>query len=348
MVASSRGSRRFGEWREKMSGMRSHRIAPVALLLVFAWVAAACAGNGSTGSPAGSVGSTTFAAQLAGVDVWAGAPQRVEIGIEQSTQATGVRLVTFGTVQFAFSYLGTDGSAPPTPGPRVIATYLPAPTTKTDGAGPALSDPSTARGVYQAENVTFDHPGIWQADVTADVQGTVTQHLSTQFAVAAKPAFPAPGQKALHTENLTLASKHVPASAIDSRAQNGAPVPDPDLHRWTIAGALAEHRPILVVFATPVYCTSQFCGPTVDGVEALAKQYANRAVFIHVEIVKKVTSAGQVPNQAAVDWLFRNGDLIEPWLYLIGSDGVIKDRWAPLYDPSEVAKELAALPPMKG
>jgi hypothetical protein len=328
--------------------MRSHRAAPVALLVVFALIAAACSGNGSTGSPAGSVGNTTFAAQLAGVDLWADAPQRVEIGIFESTQATGVRLVTFGTVQFAFSFLGTDGSAAPTPGPRVTGAYLPAPTTKTDGAGPALSDPSTARGVYQAENVTFDRVGIWQADVTADVQGSGTLHLTVQFAVGSKPAFPAPGQKALHTKNLTLASKHVPASAIDSRAQNGAPIPDPDLHRWTIARALAEHRPILVVFATPVYCTSQFCGPTVDGVEALAKQYENRAVFIHIEIYRKVTSKGRVPNQAAVDWLFRSGDLIEPWLYLIGSDGVIKDRWAPLYDPSEVAKELAALPPMNG
>jgi hypothetical protein len=315
--------------------------------MVLATVGAACSGNGSTDSPAGSVGSTTFAAQLAGVDLWAGAPQRVEIGIFQSTQTTGVRLVTFGTVQLAFSYLGADGSATPIQGPQVAASYLPAPTTKEAGAGPALSDPSTARGVYQAENVTFDHVGIWQADVTADVRGVGTQHLTVQFAVASKPAFPAPGQKALRTKNLTLASKHVPLSAIDSRAQNGAPVPDPDLHRWTIAKALAEHRPILVVFATPVYCTSQFCGPTVDGVEALAKQYANRAVFIHIEIYKKVTSAGRVPNQAAVDWLYRNGDLIEPWLYLIGSDGIIKDRWAPLYDPSEVAKELAALPPMK-
>ena len=55
-------------------------------------------------------------------------------------------------------------------------------------------------------------------------------------------------------------------------------------HQWTIADAIAQGRPALVAFATPVYCTSQFCGPVVDAVEKLSRRYADRAVFIHVEI----------------------------------------------------------------
>jgi hypothetical protein len=39
----------------------------------------------------------------------------------------------------------------------------------------------------------------------------------------------------------------------------------------------------------------------------------------------------------------RDNDLTEPWLYLIGANGVIKDRWGPLFDLDEVAQELAAL-----
>jgi hypothetical protein len=50
-----------------------------------------------------------------------------------------------------------------------------------------------------------------------------------------------------------------------------------------------------------------------------------------------------VINKAAADWLYRNNDLTEPWLYLIGANGVIIDRWGPLFDQNEVAKELAAL-----
>lgn len=93
-----------------------------------------------------------------------------------------------------------------------------------------------------------------------------------------------------------------------------------------------------------MYCTSQFCGPVVDAVEKLSQRYADRAVFIHVEIYHDFT-ANEI-NQAAADWLYRNGDLREPWLYLIGADGKIVDRWGVLWNPDEVGAELRALPPM--
>jgi hypothetical protein len=204
-----------------------------------------------------------------------------------------------------------------------------------------------ARGVYQAENVTFSTAGTWTARVTADVAGVGPTTLDASFVVSATPQLPAPGQPALHTRNLTMASKGVPRSAIDSRALGGRPIPDPELHRWTIAQALAEHRPILVLFATPVFCQSQFCGPSTDALESLSRRYANRAVFIHIEIYRAHTAQKTQLNAAAAQWLFRNGDLTEPWLYLIGSNGIIRDRWGPLFDVGEVASDLAKLPPMR-
>ena len=184
-------------------------------------------------------------------------------------------------------------------------------------------------------------------DATVDMPGKGTQTLSAPFVVSQKHLLPAPGDRAQPTENLTVDSKGVPTAAIDSRALDGAPVPDPDLHQWTIADALAQHRPIVAIFSTPAFCVSIMCGPETDGVEALAKQYADRAVFIHVEIWRNHQNS--VVNKAANDWVCCNetGDLTEPWLFLIGSDGVIKDRWGPLFDPAAVAKDLAQLPRMK-
>ena len=327
--------------------LRNRRAPLAAVVLSLGVLISGCASgaSGSTGAPTGGSPSSAFAAQVATTDLFTGTPQRIQVGVAWSTQAAGVKLLTFGQVGFAFSYLGTDGSAAPTSGPQVKATYLPAPGTPSSGPGPALSDPGVARGVYAAENVTFDKAGVWQVAVTADVQGSGHQILTAAFPVSSKPALPAPGQKALKTVNLTLASKGVPASAIDSRALAGAPIPDKDLHRWTIAAAIAQHRPALVVFGTPTYCVSQWCGPNTDAVEALAHRYGNKAVFIHIEIWRNFQKS--IVNKAAADWLYRNGNLVDPWLYLIGADGVIKDRWAPLFDPKEVAKELAALPNMK-
>jgi hypothetical protein len=57
-------------------------------------------------------------------------------------------------------------------------------------------------------------------------------------------------------------------------------------------------------------------------------------------------------NRAAADWLLRklpdgSQDMTEPWLFLIGPDGIVADRWGPLFDTSEVTAALDALPPMK-
>jgi hypothetical protein len=328
--------------------MTARRIVLAVLTFV---LAAGCTGKGTTPPPASGANSDTFAAELASTDLVSGSPQYLEVGLFHSDQQSGVQLVTFGQVTIQLAYQA-DPSSSPQPGPQVTATYLPAPGTLSDGSGPSLSDPGTARGVYLAPAVTFDRAGLWSASVSADVQavGAVTAPVTT-FYVAEKHALPAPGDRVsgkLDVENHVMGEKGVPPAAIDSRALDGTPIPDPELHRWTIRAAIAQHRPILAVFATPTYCISQFCGPTTDAVSTLAKQYADRAVFIHIEIYRSYDTQKQkgVINQAAADWLYRDNDLTEPWLYLIGADGVIQHRWGPLFDVDEVARDLAALPKM--
>jgi hypothetical protein len=283
-------------------------------------------------------------AEVATTDLYVNAPQRVTVGL---FLADG-KLLTFGSVGFQFFYLGTAKQPiAPQAGPEATATYIPTPgTPRGAGSSPTITDPSTARGVYGAEDVRFDSPGIWQVQVTADISGTGIQTVGKAFVVEAQPALPAPGQPALRTENLTIHSKGVPLGAIDSRAVSEGKIPDPELHQWTIANALADHRPILAVFATPVYCISRFCGPVTDAVDELWHRYRDRAVFIHVEIWRNFNK--HVINKGAADWLYRNGNLTEPWLYMIGANGMILDRWSSLFDVQEVARELQQLPPMRG
>src|SRR4029450_238311 len=69
-----------------------------------------------------------------------------------------------------------------------------------------------------------------------------------------QPSLPAPGDRAQPTKNLTVDSKGVPLAAIDSRAASKGTIPDPELHEWTIAQAVAAGRTALVVFATPAFC----------------------------------------------------------------------------------------------
>jgi hypothetical protein len=318
-----------------------------ALVLLVA-LTTSCTGEGpATGSVGGSLASGVDPASLAGElgssDLYVGSPQRVNVGLFSSTLDGGVRLVTHGQVEVTFAPYGGG------PGTQVTTTarYIPAPGTPSTGPGPVLSAPSDSRGVYEATGVTFDAAGIWQATATfsVDGEGPFTVQV-TPFQVQRHPQLPAPGDDALVTRNLTFGSD-APREALDSRALGGEPIPDPELHRHTIAGSLHDRHAVLAIFSTPVYCVSLFCGPVTDAVQKLAAEYPTKADFIHVEIYREVTPDKRVVNQAAADWLYRNGDLVEPWLYLIDAEGVIIDRWSPLFDPQEVGDLLAAMPDMR-
>ena len=310
--------------------------------LALSLLAAACSSD-EPAPPTGATGTSQIVAVPASSDLYAGDPQRVALGLVLHDG----RLVSFGEAEVSFSFVGTAANpTDPQPGPSATAAFVPTYGTPDGTAGPVATAPNDGRGVYQADGVTFDRAGFWTAAVTVDVQGMGTQTAETTVPVLEAPQIPAPGDRAMPTENLTLDSEGVPEGAIDSRAATTGTIPDPELHEWTIARAIELGRPALVVFATPVYCVSKFCGPVTDMVQDLAGRYEDRAVFIHVEIYKEFGET-IVVNDAALEWLqLPNGDLTEPWLYLIGDDGIILDRWSSLWSEEDVEAALEALPRM--
>jgi hypothetical protein len=324
-------------------------VAPIrtlSALLSLGLLAAACSSDDQPPPVTGASGNTSgMVAVAASVDLYTGDPQRVDLGLVMPDNS----FVSFGTVDVSFSLVGDAAQANEQPGPTATAVFVPTYGMPDRSSPPVVTQPHEGRGVYEATGVVFDTAGVWVAEVTADVQGLGRQTAQASFAVQERPTLPAPGDRAQPTKNLTVNSKGVPLAAIDSRAASTDTIPDPGLHRWTIARAIAEGRPALVVFATPVFCVSKFCGPVTDMVEDLSSRYDDRAVFIHVEIWRDFEN--QVLNRAAADWLWPqrpNGDLTEPWLFLIGADGRIVDRWSSMWSEREVETDLEALPPMKG
>ena len=314
-------------------------------LLVLALVAVACTGGGSDDpsaasatASAGSIDPASLVVQVASTDLYVDEPQRVNVGVYSGDPQGGVHVLTGGEIEVALApFEGGDGS--PVAG---TGRYLPAPGTDVPEAA-SLTPVAEARGVYELPDVTFDAAGVWEATATFTVGGQGPFEVAaTPFNVLEEPAYPAPGDRALETENLTLDSD-APVEAIDSAAVSTGEIPDPELHRWTIADALERGRPIVALFATPAYCQSLFCGPVTDGVRELAATYDDRAVFVHVEIWRENPA---VLNEAAADWLYRDENLTEPWLFLIDDRGIVVDRWGPLFDPDEVAARLDELPEM--
>ena len=316
---------------------------PVLILLVLGSLAAACSSDGSdpaTTAPTGSTGSPAgMVAIAASVDLYVGAPQRVAFGLVLPDGS----LVSFGEVGVDLTYLGTAEVPAEAPGPSTSAAFIPTYGTPAGTGGARVTSPDEARGVYQASDVVFEEPGFYKARLTADVEELGPQAAETTIQVLEEPQLPAPGDRATPTENLTMDSKGVPEAAIDSRFTTEGEIPDPELHGTTIAAALQGGRPVLAVFATPVYCASRFCGPVTDMIQDLSALYGDRAEFVHVEIWEDFDT--QALNEAAVQWLqLPNGDLTEPWLFLIGADGIIVDRWSSLWSQADVEAALDSLP----
>ena len=97
--------------------------------------------------------------------------------------------------------------------------------------------------------------------------------------------------------------------------------PDP-MHYLSLDHALRNGKPTVVVFATPLLCTSRMCGPVVDEVtvayQVTGKQRAN---FIHVEIYP--TRDATKPALPFRRWGFTT----EPWTIVIDRAGTIRARF---------------------
>jgi hypothetical protein len=133
------------------------------------------------------------------------------------------------------------------------------------------------------------------------------------FDVRATLSVPKVGSEAPRSRTPTLAG--APAAALTT-----ARPPDRGLLRYSVAASLAAHKPFVVTFATPKYCTSRVCGPVVDVVDAVRRKLASSGVrFIHVEVYtdNDVTKGYNV-------WMRQWGLATEPWTFLVGRDGRIE------------------------
>ena len=299
----------------------------------------AASGSTSSASTTSSAGPDQLEAQVASFDLAAGSPGRFLVGVFNQDKGE----LGYGTVALRFKYL--DGDGKDQQGPTVdAATFLPVPGSAPAQApaGPAFLQPSQGRGVYQAQ-VGFDRPGSWEVAITADIAGVGPRSATTAFNVLPAHLVPAVGEAAPLSDTPIAGATSLPAAAIDSRATSNQPIPDPELHQTTIPAAVAAQRPVLAVFATPVFCVSRFCGPVTDLGQNLSRTYGDRATFIHVEICKDYQA--EELNDVIGDWLLRNGaDGNEPWVFFIGADGKIGARWDNVASPTEMEAILRALP----
>lgn len=142
------------------------------------------------------------------------------------------------------------------------------------------------------------------------------------------------GEKAPLFETPTLASRDYDLSLLTSAQE-----PNPAFYEQTLAEAIQSGRPTMLLFATPSFCQTRFCGPTYEIFNEIYDQYWDRLNFIHVEVFSGL------PNPEENNWepapaIQAFGLESEPWIYLIGADGTVLYRVEGMVTQEEIERHL--------
>jgi hypothetical protein len=190
------------------------------------------------------------------------------------------------------------------------------------------------RGLYKAD-VTFERPGSYGVEAAVTRESGEVQVARARFEVAAQSQAPAIGAPAPRSHNLTVHDRVEPIELCTATAETCAATDR--LRQVTIADAIAQGKPLVVLFATPGFCTSQTCGPQLEVLQTIAIRSADRANFIHVEIFKD--PATRTVNGTVQEWNLPS----EPWVFVIDSAGRIADRFDGITTAEEIEQALQRL-----
>jgi hypothetical protein len=199
------------------------------------------------------------------------------------------------------------------------------------------------RGMYVLD-VELADAGTWGAEFTTTAPGAEPESVRLTFDVQESSPTVAVGDPAPASETPTLDDVGGDVTKVSTDAD-----PNPDFYTTSVADALADHEPFILVFATPKFCTSAQCGPTLDQLKPFAA--ANPDVtFINVEPYKLQEVEGQLQplldatgNLQAADVANEWGLLTEPWIFAVDRDGIVRGSYELIATEAELETVLGEI-----
>jgi len=200
-----------------------------------------------------------------------------------------------------------------------------------------------ARGIYVA-NASFPEAGTYGAEISTSIAGGPATNLRVAFQVQPDTAVIGVGDKAPASKTPTLADAGGDVSHISTDTK-----PDPAFYQTSVDQALAKHEPFALIFATPKFCTSAQCGPTLDSIKPYVAKYPT-VTFINVEPYKlklvdgalqaDLDAKGQLQATSVTDdWHL----LSEPVVYVVNRDGVVTAEFDLIFSDAELTSALDAV-----
>jgi len=309
-------------------------IRPAAALIALgcAFALAGCGGSGN--STTGESTSTTAAPPGTLEALWRGPGQDVAIVPGTSDYGTGINRVSFLIVNKQSQLVER-----PTARVWIARGLKQKPYAETTAKLEPIGVPGGAKADAQNIYVTAvktPTPGTYWI-LAEPVGGKRIQALGN-LVVRKQAAAPEVGDRAIPSRNPTVQPG---ADAKTVKAATTAEPPDLDLLRTTVAAAMAAKRPFVVTFATPAYCQTRTCGPVVQVVQSVAKDWRGKGVdFIHIEIYKDNDPA-KGTNRWVNEWNLQS----EPFTFVADRAGVIRTRLEGAFSAAELEAAVSKVAP---
>lgn len=125
--------------------------------------------------------------------------------------------------------------------------------------------------------------------------------------------------------------------------------PEPRFYERSIADVREAGEPFVLAFATPKFCATQSCGPAIDRLKPISRDYPD-ITFINVEPYQLEDQEGQLQpvlgpsgELQPVPAVEAYGLLSEPYLFVVGADGKIVAGFEAVFGEPELRTALDEL-----
>jgi hypothetical protein len=256
--------------------------------------------------------------------------------------------ITCGPTRLMFSFLN-DQNVPVASPDRNVAVKVfdlgadaAAPVAEGNASFIWAIEPSV--GVYV---IDLDLPtaGSYGVEFTTSVGGGSAEVIRSTFDVQEETPLIGVGDKAPPSETPTLDDVGGDVSRLSTD-----PAPIAAFYETSIAEAVADKKPFVVAFATPKFCVSQQCGPTLDRLKPIAARHPGVTV-INVEPYQLEFKDGQLqpvlsgdppqltPAAVTTEW----GLQTEPWVFVVDSEGTVTASFMLIFGDEELEAALGAV-----
>jgi hypothetical protein len=188
-----------------------------------------------------------------------------------------------------------------------------------------------------AQDREFARAGDWGVEIQAEFPDGHASIKRIGFHVLEDSASPIPGETAPTVE--TAVSSDVDN---DLTKLTSALTPNPAFYEQSLADAMTNGKPTVLLFATPAFCQTRFCGPAYEITSELQAKYGDQVNFVHVEIYTGLPDPS-VNNWELAPAMTAFGLSTEPWIFLLDRNGVVVYRVEGLFTADEVEQHLPTL-----